>query len=76
VWAEVLDTADAGSADIRRVIASHGGHATLVRAAPAVRAAVDVFQPVEQGLVEITRGIKAVFDPHDVLNRGRMLANL
>jgi FAD/FMN-containing dehydrogenase len=35
-----------------------------------------VFQPVEQGLVEITRGIKAVFDPHDVLNRGRMLANL
>ena len=76
VWAEVLDTADAGAADIRRVIASHGGHATLVRAAPAVRAAVDVFQPVEQGLVEITRGIKAVFDPHDVLNRGRLLANL
>lgn len=76
VWAEVLDTADAGAADIRRVIASHGGHATLVRAAPAVRAAVDVFQPVEQGLVEITRGIKAVFDPYDVLNRGRLLANL
>lgn len=76
VWAEVLDTADAGAADIRRVIASHGGHATLVRAAPAVRASVDVFQPVEQGLVEITRGIKSVFDPHDVLNRGRLLANL
>jgi glycolate oxidase FAD binding subunit len=76
VWAEVLDTADAGAADIRRVIASHGGHATLVRAAPAVRAAVDVFQPLEPGLAEITRGIKAVFDPHDVLNRGRLLANL
>ena len=76
VWAEVLDTADAGAADIRRVIASHGGHATLIRAAPAVRAAVDVFQPVEPGLSEITRGIKAVFDPRDVLNRGRLLATL
>lgn len=75
VWAEVLDTADAGSADIRRVIASHGGHATLIRAAPAVRAGIDVFQPLEPELDAITRGIKAVFDPADVLNRGRLLAN-
>jgi glycolate oxidase FAD binding subunit len=75
VWAEVLDTADAGSADIRRVIASHGGHATLIRAAPAVRAGIDVFQPLEPDLDAITRGIKAVFDPADVLNRGRLLAN-
>jgi glycolate oxidase FAD binding subunit len=76
IWAEVLDTADAGAADIRRVIASHGGHATLIRAAPAVRAAIDVFQPVEPGLAAITRGIKSVFDPHDVLNRGRLLSGL
>jgi glycolate oxidase FAD binding subunit len=76
VWAEVLDTADAGAADIRRVIASHGGHATLIRAAPAVRAAIDVFQPLEPDLAAITRGVKAVFDPRDVLNRGRLLADL
>ncbi len=76
VWAEVLDTADAGAADIRRVIASHGGHATLIRAAPAVRAGIDVFQPLEPDLDAITRGIKSVFDPADVLNRGRLLANL
>ena len=76
VWAEVLDTADAGAADIRRVIASHGGHATLIRAAPAVRASIDVFQPLEPDLAAITRGIKAVFDPKDILNRGRLLADL
>lgn len=76
VWAEVLDTADAGAADIRRVIAGHGGHATLIRAAPSVRGAIDVFQPPEPGLDEISRGIKAVFDPHDILNRGRMRADL
>ncbi len=76
IWAEVLDTADAGASDIRRVIASHGGHATLIRAAPSVRASVDVFQPLDPGLAEVSRGIKAVFDPHDVLNRGRLLADL
>jgi len=76
IWVEVLDTADAGAADIRRVIASHGGHATLIRAAPAVRASIDVFQPLEPDLAAITRGIKSVFDPKDILNRGRMLADL
>ena len=49
VWAEVLPTTDAGAADIRRVIATHGGHATLIRAEPQVRAAVEVFQPLEAG---------------------------
>jgi glycolate oxidase FAD binding subunit len=76
IWTEVLDTADAGAADIRRVIASHGGHATLIRAAPAVRSAIDVFQPLEPDLAAITRGIKSVFDPADILNRGRLLAEL
>ena len=50
VWVEVLPTTDAGAADIRRVIATHGGHATLIRAEPQVRAAVEVFQPLEAGL--------------------------
>ena len=52
VWAEVLPTTDAGAADIRRVIATHGGHATLIRAEPDVRSAVEVFQPLEAGLRE------------------------
>lgn len=72
VWAEVLPTADAGAADIRRVIAAHGGHATLIRAEPMVRAAVEVFQPLEQGLAEVSRKIKGVLDPAGVLNPGRM----
>lgn len=74
VWLEVLPAADAGSADIRRVIAAHGGHATLIRAEPSVRAAVDVFQPLERGLAEISRKLKSLFDPAGVLNPGRMYA--
>jgi glycolate oxidase FAD binding subunit len=72
VWAEVLPAADAGAADIRRVIAAHGGHATLIRAEPAVRAAVEVFQPLEPGVDLISRKLKAVFDPAGILNPGRM----
>jgi glycolate oxidase FAD binding subunit len=74
VFAEVLPTADAGAADVRRVVASHGGHATLVRAAPAVRAIVDVFPPLDPIVAHITRRLKAAFDPAGVLNPGRMYA--
>ena len=76
IWLEVLPTADAGAADIRRVVASLGGHATLIRAAAGVRAAVDVFQPMEPALAEISQQIKAVFDPAGILNPGRMSASL
>jgi glycolate oxidase FAD binding subunit len=75
VWAEVLPTTDAGAADIRRVIATHGGHATLVRAEPQVRSAVEVFQPLEAGLERLSHKLKTSFDPAGILNPGRMYAN-
>jgi glycolate oxidase FAD binding subunit len=75
VWAEVLPTTDAGAADVRRVIAMHGGHATLIRAEAQVRSAVEVFQPLEAGLEKLTRKLKAAFDPAGILNPGRMYAN-
>ena len=76
LWLEVLPTADAGSADIRRVIAINGGHATLIRAEPSVRAGIDVFQPLEPGLDRLTRRLKSAFDPAGVFNPGRMYAHI
>jgi glycolate oxidase FAD binding subunit len=76
VWAEVLPTTDAGAADVRRVIATYGGHATLVRAAPQVRAAVEVFQPLETGPAKLSRRLKNAFDPAGILNPGRMYAGV
>ena len=72
ILAEMPRTSDAGAADVRRVIASHGGHATLIRAEPEVRAIVDVFQPLDQTLAGITQRLKGVFDPAGILNPGRM----
>jgi glycolate oxidase FAD binding subunit len=76
IWLEVPQSADAGATDIRRVIALHGGHATLIRAEPQVRAIVDVFQPLDPGVDRLARRLKAAFDPAGVLNPGHMYATM
>ena len=76
IWLEVPAAADAGAADVRRAVAVRGGHATLIRAQPQVRASVDVFEPMKPEIERLTRGIKTAFDPLGLLNRGRMYANL
>lgn len=63
-------------ADIRAAAAACGGYATLVRAAPAIRAATPVFEPLPDALMRITTGIKASFDPDRILNPGRMYAGV
>lgn len=76
IWLEVPETADAGAADIRRAVATHGGHATLVRAEASVRAAVDVFHPLSPAVERLARGLKSAFDPYGILNPGRMYSGL
>jgi glycolate oxidase FAD binding subunit len=76
IWLEVPAAPDAGTAEIRRAAAIHGGHATLIRAEPAVRAAVEVFQPLSPPVERLTRDLKAAFDPAGILNPGRMYANV
>jgi glycolate oxidase FAD binding subunit len=49
-----------------------GGHATLVRAAAAVRASVPVFEPQPAALAALSARLKAEFDPRGILNPGRM----
>jgi glycolate oxidase FAD binding subunit len=58
---------------VRRLVAAHGGgHATLVRADLATRAAVPVFQPQAPALAALARRLKDQFDPKGILNPGRM----
>jgi glycolate oxidase FAD binding subunit len=68
------DEPDAGS--IRAAVKSIGGHATLVRAPAAVRAAVDVFEPQQAALRALSKRVKEGFDPKGVLNPGRMWAGV
>ena len=76
IWLEVPASADAGATDIRRVIALHGGHATLIRADANVRNAVEVFHPLDPGVERLSRRLKATFDPAGIFNPGRMYATM
>jgi glycolate oxidase FAD binding subunit len=76
VWLCVGQSDDAGAAVIGRAVAAIGGHATLMRASSAVRAAVAVFAPQDPVLAALTRRVKEGFDPKRVLNPGRMWAGV
>jgi glycolate oxidase FAD binding subunit len=75
IWLEVPDAGDAGADDIRRIVATLGGQATLVRAAQAARATVEVFPPLEAPVRRLTIGMKQAFDPFNILNPGRLYAD-
>ena len=60
-----------GAAAARRT-ASRINDATLVRAAPELRAAVAVFEPQPAPLAALSARLKEQFDPAGILNPGRM----
>lgn len=79
IWIAVSDpAADCGAAIIRQAVAQQGqgGHATLMRAPAPVRARVPVFDPLPPALQTITARVKDSFDPHRILNPGRLYADL
>jgi glycolate oxidase FAD binding subunit len=72
IWVQLPPTGDGGAALVRSAVAAHGGHATLIRAAGAVRASAAVFQPLDPVTATISKRIKESYDPKGVLNPGRM----
>jgi glycolate oxidase FAD binding subunit len=76
VWAAIASAEDAGVAAVRNAAQVCGGHATLIRAPLALRAAVAVFEPQADGLAALTKRVKQSFDPKGVLGAGRMWAGV
>ncbi len=76
IWLAVGDEPDGAETAVREAVAAVGGHATLVRASPQIRAAAAVFQPQGAAAGGLTRRIKDAFDPSAVLNPGRMYAGV
>ncbi|WP_040620221.1 FAD-binding protein [Rhodovulum sp. PH10] len=76
VWASLAPADDAGAAIVRAATASCTGHATLIRAPAAVRAAVSVFEPQPAPLAALTKRVKESFDPARILEPGRMWAGV
>lgn len=72
IWLR-MEGGDPEADTVRRLVAAFGGGlATLVRAAPAFRAAVPVFQPQPPALAALSARLKEQFDPKGILNPGRM----
>jgi glycolate oxidase FAD binding subunit len=76
IWLETPPISDAGAVELRRTLAEFGGHATLIRAEASARAGIDVFQPLDAGLMALTASVKKAFDPVGILNPGRMYAGI
>jgi glycolate oxidase FAD binding subunit len=74
IWLALTADDDAGATRVRAALGE--GHATLVRASAAIRAAVPVFEPHDAGLAALTRRVKESFDPKGALGPGRMYAGV
>ncbi len=74
IWLSLAPGLDADAGTVRAAIAECGGHATLMRAPEAMRAAVPVFQPEDAITEQIAAQLKGVFDPAWIFNPGRMKA--
>ena len=72
VWLCLPAAEDGGAAKLRAAIAGIGGHATLMRGPAPLRAATDVFHPMDGALAALTRRVKESFDPLKRFNPGRM----
>ena len=70
LWITRRDASAEDAALVRNAVSAVGGHATLVRGSESLRQSIDVF-PMEVPPVLLQR-TKAAFDPHGILNPGRM----
>jgi glycolate oxidase FAD binding subunit len=77
LWVAIAGAEDGGAAMLRATIRGPDGrgtgHATLTKAPPALRRAVPVFEPQPPALAALNARVKEGFDPHRVLNAGRMV---
>ena len=72
LWVTTRGVADMGSSDIRRIVAQAGGHATLIRPNAQAQQLVNHFHPLDPSHMNLSKGIKQMFDPNSVLNYERM----
>ena len=80
VWAAVAGADDGGAAVIRAAIRGADGrdtgHATLIKGSPELRRSIPVFEPQSAPLASLAMRIKEGFDPHRILNPGRMVEGI
>ena len=74
IWLSAPPASDAAA--VIRGALNGSGHATLVRAPDDVRVSADVFHPLAEPLMALSRRVKDSFDPRGILSPGRMYAGV
>jgi glycolate oxidase FAD binding subunit len=64
---------DSPPATLREAASAHGGHATLFRSNTSIE---EPFHPLAPSLLAVHQRLKKTFDPHGILNPGRMYQDL
>lgn len=72
IWLAMEPRRDDLAEVVRRYVAEVGGHALLFRAPDDARRQGSVFPPMDGAVGDIIKRIKEGFDPHGILNPGRM----
>ena len=72
VWLGFHSAATEHAERVRTAVAKTGGHALMIRASLADRAALPVFSAQNPALAKLSARVKAGFDPKGILNPGRM----
>lgn len=76
LWIALPGDQDQQHEAVRGHLNATTGHATLVRASESTRRVTPVFHPQSPGVAALSRRIKEVFDPHNILNPGRMYPDM
>ena len=72
IWMQ-MEEEDPRADLVRAAVRSNGGgHATLIRAEPQIKQSVSVFEPQPGPLAALSKRYRENFDPHGILNPGRM----
>ena len=70
LWIARAEDSIDDAAKVRAALADSGGHATLVRGPERLRREIDVF--AREVPAALLQRVKEAFDPHGILNPGRM----
>jgi glycolate oxidase FAD binding subunit len=70
LWILRAEASAEDAARVRAALGESGGHATLVRGPETLRREIDVF--AREAPPALLRRVKDAFDPHGILNPGRM----
>lgn len=76
IWLSLPEGEDAQQQAVRAALNPFGGHATMIRASADLRNRVAVFQPLDLGIGALSSRVKKSFDPHGIMNPGRMYAGV